>query len=122
MEDSFPKFPALDPSSEQEIVEKRQDDKKGVEYLHECQKDIQEDSNSLNREMEKDSDNEPLQLDQENVTVDIEQCTSSGIEEVVEEKKGIKRKRDNDDDDDDYEMNNESLHGPQGKVSFWQLS
>lgn len=122
MEDSFPKFPALDTSSEQEIVEKRQDDKKGEEDLYEFQKGIQEDSNSLNREMEKDIDNEPLQLDQKNVSVDIEQCTSSGIEEVLEEKRGIKRKRDDDDDDEyEYEMNNKSLHGPQGEGSFWPL-
>lgn len=94
-----------------------------MEDPHEYQKDIQEDSNSLNREMEKDIDKEPLQLAQENVTVDIEPCTSSGIEKPLEEKRGIKRKRDDDaDDDEDNEMNNKSLHGPQGKGSLWELS
>ena len=123
MEDSFPKFPALDTSFEQEIVKKQQDDKKGEEDPHELQKDIKEDSNSLNREMEKDIDNDPLQLDQENVTVDIEQSTSSGIEEALQEKRGIKRKRDDDNgDDDDYEVNNKRSHETQGKESFWPLS
>lgn len=116
MEDSFPKFPALDTSTEQETVEKRQDDKKGEEGPHECQKDIQEDSNSLNSEMKKDLNTELLQLEQENVAFEIEQCKSSGIEEALEEKRGVKRKRD--DDDDDYEMNSNNLHETQGEGSF----
>ena len=70
--------------------------------------------------MEKDIDSEPLQLDQENVTVDIAQGTSSGIEEALEGKRGIKRKRDN--DDDDYEANNKRSHETQGKESFWSQS
>lgn len=115
MEDSFPKFPALDTSFEQE-------DKKGEEDPHELQKDIKEDSNSSHREMEKDIDNDPLQLDQENVTVDIEQSTSSGIDETLQEKRGIKRKRDDDNDDDDYEVNNKRSHETQGKETFWPLS
>lgn len=109
VEDSFPKFPALDTSFEQEIIKERQDEEHGEEDPHELQKHIQEDSNSLNREMEKDIDHEPLQLDQEHVTVGIEQSTCSGIEEALEEKRGIKRKRD-DDDDDDYEVNNKRSH------------
>lgn len=112
VEDSLPKFPALDTSLEQEIVEKRQDDSMGEEDPHELQKDIQEDSNSLNREKEKDIDNEPLQIDQENVTVDIAQSTSSGIEKALKEKRGIKRKRDND-NDDVYEVNNKRSHETQ---------
>jgi len=64
---------------------------------------------------EKDINIEPLQLDQENVTFDIEHCKSSGIDETLEEKRGIKRKR----DDDDYEMNNKSSHETQGNESFW---
>ena len=102
------------------MVEKRQDDKKGEEDAHEGQKEIQEDSNSFNREMEeKDINIEPLETNQENVTLDIEHCKSSGIGEALQEKKGIKRKRG--DDDDDYEMNNRSSHETQGKRSFWPL-
>lgn len=121
MEDSFPKFPALDTSFEQEIIKERQDDEDGEEDPHELQKHIQEDSNSLNREMEKDIDHEPLQLDQEHVTVGIEQSTCSGNEEALEEKRGIKRKRD-DDDDDDYEVNNKRSHETKGKELFWSPS
>lgn len=64
---------------------------------------------------EKDINIESLQLDQEKVTFDIEHCKSSGIDETLEEKRGIKRKR----DDDDDQMNNKSSHETQGNGSFW---
>ncbi len=109
LKDSYPEFPTLDTSTEQETVEKMEDGKKGEESPHKCQNDIHEDCNSLSNEEERHSNTEPLQ---------VEQCKSTGNEKALEEKRGVKRKRNDDDDDDDNDdckVNSESLHETQGK-------
>ena len=118
MEDSFPKFATLDTSTEQEAVEKGQDDKKSEENPEKCQNNIQEDSNSLNSEAEGHSETEPLHVEQDIAPCDVEQCKSRGIAEASVEKRGVKRKRDDDDDDgddDDYnEKNSKSICETEG--------
>ncbi|XP_078375877.1 uncharacterized protein LOC144659327 isoform X2 [Oculina patagonica] len=114
--DSYPEFPTLDTSTEQETVEKMEDGKKGEESPHKCQNDIHEDCNSLSNEEERHSNTEPLQ---------VEQCKSTGNEKALEEKRGVKRKRNDDDDDDDNDdckVNSESLHETQENYLLQAMS